>query len=98
MDDLEFRAIIEGFVSRLQEQVDAMQVAWKAGDTEELARLAHWLKGSGGTVGFDAFTEPARRLEQLAKGQEHDEIKAILREIKELAESIVVPTTEEFVS
>jgi hypothetical protein len=23
-------------------------------------RLAHWLKGSGGTAGFDAFTAPAR--------------------------------------
>ena len=32
----------------------------------ELASLAHWLKGSAGSVGFDSFTDPAAVLERFA--------------------------------
>ena len=52
MDDPEFRRIVAGFIQRLREQAVAMQAAWERRDLEELARLAHWLKGAGGTVGF----------------------------------------------
>ncbi len=41
--------------------------AWESGNFAELAELAHWLKGAAGTVGFHDFTEPAKRLESLAK-------------------------------
>ena len=52
--------------------------------------MAHWLKGAGGTVGFAAFTEPAKRLESLAKDQQCDQIEATLAEVTELAARIVV--------
>ena len=38
---------IEKFVCRLEEKLEAMQACWDARDFEELAKLAHWLKGSG---------------------------------------------------
>ncbi len=44
-----------------------MDRAWKDKDYDELAGLAHWLKGAGSTVGYDEFTKPAARLENLAK-------------------------------
>jgi CheY-like chemotaxis protein len=94
MDDLEFRAIIEGFITRLQEQMDAMQMAWKAGDTEELARLAHWLKGSGGTMGFGSLSEAAKGLEQLAKQNQREQIGDVLDDLVAQVESIVIPPLE----
>ncbi|MGH8673593.1 MAG: ATP-binding protein, partial [Burkholderiales bacterium] len=54
---------IRKFTARLDEQLDAMDRACKARDFQELAALAHWLKGAGGTVGYDAFTEPSMELE-----------------------------------
>ena len=36
-------------------------------DFQELARLAHWLKGAGGTAGFPTFTQPAKHLESLVQ-------------------------------
>ena len=33
------------------------------------AEIAHWLKGAGGTAGFDGFTEPASRLEKLRQAR-----------------------------
>ena len=63
-------------------------------DHAELADLAHWLKGAGGTVGFAAFTQPARELEQSAKRGETETLGAMLTEVKDLADSIEIPTAQ----
>ncbi len=84
-----FRPIVEKFVRRLEDQLDAMSKAWDERNFEELANLAHWLKGAGGTVGFDAFTEPAFGLEQLAKAQNTEEIEAAIAELRRIAGRIV---------
>jgi PAS domain S-box-containing protein len=89
-DDFEFNQIVVGFVNRLHEQLDAMQSAWTDRDFSELADLAHWLKGAGGTLGFDAFSVPAKDLEELAKKQKTERIPDAIQELVELAESIVV--------
>jgi len=39
----EFRPIIEKFVDKLHDKLDAMQTAYEAEDLDELAELAHWL-------------------------------------------------------
>jgi CheY-like chemotaxis protein/HPt (histidine-containing phosphotransfer) domain-containing protein len=86
---------IEKFVCRLEEKLEAMQKCWDDRDFEELAKLAHWLKGSGGTVGFDAFGGPAAHLELLAKEKKEAEIEASLEELRNLAERTVVPSRED---
>ena len=65
-----FRDIIVRFVKRLDQQLDALEKAEVGGDLKAVADLAHWLKGAGGTVGFDVFTEPAAQLEIHAKKRE----------------------------
>ena len=81
---------IEKFVGRLEEKLEAMQACWEARDFEELAALAHWLKGSGGMVGFDDFGSPAATLELLAKEGKESEIEAAISELRSLADRIVV--------
>ncbi len=63
----EFQRIVESFADKLQGKLQEMQLAFDRDDWPELTELAHWLKGSGGTVGFNCFTEPARQLELAAK-------------------------------
>ena len=84
-------AVATKFVTRLDEELAAMDDAWKARDLQRLAELAHWLKGSGGTVGFAAFTAPAARLESLAKQEAVDEIESTLAELRELSCRIQAP-------
>jgi HPt (histidine-containing phosphotransfer) domain-containing protein len=60
-----------------------------------LAALAHWLKGSGSTAGFDAFTAPARTLEELAKRREQDKIEAVVSELQRIVERISVTTEQQ---
>jgi HPt (histidine-containing phosphotransfer) domain-containing protein len=92
-DDAEFREIVEEFIQRAHQQREAIERAWAERDFEELARLAHWLKGAGGTAGFAAFTEPAKHLEQMVKTQQQDEIPAALEAIAGLMERMVVQET-----
>ncbi len=89
------RATIAMFARRLHEKLGEMDASWEQRDFKRLAELAHWLKGSGGTVGFDAFTEPAKTLESLAKEGRADGIDATLRELRGLAGRMVVPDENE---
>jgi HPt (histidine-containing phosphotransfer) domain-containing protein len=72
-----------------------MTQAWNDRDFDELANLAHWLKGAGGTVGFDAFTEPAANLEQLAKAKSEAQIEDAIIVLRQLADRIVVLADED---
>src|SRR5262245_4624101 len=79
------------FASRLGEQLAAMERAHAAGNFTELTALAHWLKGAGGTVGYDDFTAPARNLETLSKAGDAQGTKATLAELRGLEARMVVP-------
>jgi PAS domain S-box-containing protein len=83
-----FAKVISRFVSRLGEQLQAMDDAYTNRDVEALAKLAHWLKGAGGTVGFDVFNQPATELESAAKASDLAAIEEKLHEIHRLAARI----------
>jgi HPt (histidine-containing phosphotransfer) domain-containing protein len=68
-----------------------MDDALARGDLPELEALAHWLKGAGGTVGYDAFFEPARDFEQHAKAADAKAMRSGLDELLALAARIVIP-------
>jgi len=84
------RPTLEKFVIRLTAKLEAMEACFEAADFEQLSDLAHWLKGAAGTVGFDAFTDPAEALERLARERRDDEIEPVLERLGELLERIVV--------
>jgi len=84
------REIVQTFVHRLHEKLLAMQASLGAGDFEELYSLAHWLKGAAGTVGFDAFTEPAAALLRHARDGKRDEVETSIQELCALTDRIVI--------
>ncbi len=90
LDDPDFREIVENFVARLGERLDEMDSALATLDLSALAKLAHWLRGTGGSVGFADFTEPSTRLEDLAREGRVAEIPDTLRHLRELAARIVI--------
>jgi signal transduction histidine kinase/DNA-binding NarL/FixJ family response regulator len=64
--DADLADIIQEFVAGLPAQVQAMHDALASGAPAELRRLAHCLKGAGGSYGYPCLTEEARRLEAAA--------------------------------
>ena len=82
---------VQKFTARLDQQLNAMDSAWQARNFAELAALAHWLKGAAGTVGYDAFTEPATELEQAVHAGAESDIPQRIERLRRLQRRIVVP-------
>ena len=87
--------VMRSFVERLTLQLATAETARQAGDSETLARFAHWLAGSAGTVGYDAFTEPARRLERCVGEGDIAGIAATLAQLHAMTGRVVVPEPQD---
>ncbi len=93
MDQPVYRELVGEFVEFADQQIHEMRGALKESEVEYLAKMAHMLKGTGGTAGFDEFTSPAREIERLAREDAGEErrIETLLEELTKLTRSIVVP-------
>lgn len=89
-----YRDLVVRFVKRLNDQLQAMDKAADSANMSELADLAHWLKGAGGTVGFDEFTKPATQLEVSARAGTSQEVTSCLTTVHNLVERILVPEAD----
>ncbi len=89
-DHPRMQAIVGRFIARLHETLPAFAKALAEGDFAELGRLAHWLKGAGGTVGFDLFTEPAGELELAANDRDRPACARYLSVVTDYATRLVL--------
>ncbi len=70
--------IVTEFVEEMPERILDLRQATDATDWESLKRLAHQLKGAGGSYGFDELTSGARQLESAVDlGQESETQRAV---------------------
>jgi len=88
-----FRHIVDEFLAKVPGEVDKMEAAMAEEDWNSLTRLAHWLKGSGGTIGFDCLTSPASQLEQAAHKYNSASARRALDDIQKLLERMVMVAT-----
>jgi HPt (histidine-containing phosphotransfer) domain-containing protein len=80
-DRARLAGILHNFIDRLPDIVDRMEHAAATGDTRNLARLAHSLKGSSATLGADHFATRCAELESQA--HQHPAHSAeLLRELR----------------
>ncbi len=91
VENVKFRTLILRFIERLNQQLQAMDAAVCQDDMDEVAALAHWLKGAGGTVGFDEFTEPAAQLESHAREKNKAEVIRTVKNLHAMAARIISP-------
>ena len=87
-DDPEMRDILNRFVGSLGGRIAAMQAALAGGDDEELRRLAHRLKGEGGSFGYPALTDAARRLEEAVTAQDQAKATSAIDRLAVLVQAI----------
>ncbi len=83
------------FCTKLPSKLDEMQAALDDGHLETLGTLAHWLKGAGGSVGFDALFEPARDLEAAAKAADGAAAGQCLERLRGLSARLESPPVPE---
>ncbi len=63
----DFHEVVSQFLSRVQEEQLRLATAVQGGDHETVAQIAHWLRGSGGNVGYAGFSDLCNALEACAK-------------------------------
>jgi HPt (histidine-containing phosphotransfer) domain-containing protein len=83
-----YRPIVSKFVQKLELQIQEIHDLHRAGRYADLAVLAHKIKGSAGTVGFYAFTEPFIRLETAAQQRDDEKIHQAVADIEQLFQRI----------
>jgi CheY-like chemotaxis protein len=88
------RQVVRKFIDQFPAKLQAMEKALQDHDLHELSQLAHWLKGAGGSVGFDAYFEPARELEQACKTNDLEQAGTWLQEICNLAGRMTLDAPE----
>ncbi len=76
--------IIARFVEQLPARLAQMDAAVTRQDWTELAAQAHWLKGAGGSMGYDELFEPARAMEDACQAQNTQLAAAILAQLQQI--------------
>ena len=87
-DDPQLAGILPGFIQRLSSQLEALCNALEEERLEDAERLAHRLKGAGGSYGYPTLSEVAKSLELAAKARDMDGATEALAEVKEVCEAI----------
>jgi signal transduction histidine kinase/HPt (histidine-containing phosphotransfer) domain-containing protein/ActR/RegA family two-component response regulator len=93
MDDEDFREIVIEFIDRLDDQMQQLHNAAAADDLGTIEKVAHMIKGSGGSAGFPAFTNPANQLMLLARSGESSGVDALIDELGSLVSRLDRPDT-----
>ncbi|MGD8453545.1 MAG: Hpt domain-containing protein [Phycisphaerae bacterium] len=78
-DDADLRDIVEEFVEGLPRRLEELRQAFAALDWDQLAMLAHRLKGASGSYGYPDLSTLASTMEQGFKGQQADDFEAWLK-------------------
>ncbi|MCX5683037.1 MAG: response regulator, partial [Planctomycetota bacterium] len=97
-DDPDLAEVLVKFVAGLPEQVESMSRASQAGLREELQRLAHRLKGAGGSYGYPSLTEAARQLEFAARDNDVEAAGLALGHLTAMSRAVVRGMSPESVS
>ncbi|MBI2481613.1 MAG: response regulator, partial [Planctomycetia bacterium] len=91
MEDEELREIVVEFVDCMRDKLVEMRSVQSGNSFRQLAQLAHGLKGTGGTAGFNQLFEAASKLEAAALSGNSAECSTHLSAIEQIATRIVVP-------
>lgn len=71
-DDEDLGELVEMFVADMPTRLADLAQAYEARDWDRLQRLAHQLKGSAGSYGFDEVTPRAARLEAAVRDRSEE--------------------------
>jgi len=83
--------VLRKFRARLNQRMAEARELESRSDYAAIAQFAHWLRGSAGSMGYDAFTAPASELEAAAKAAKGDRVALLLGEVQDMAQRVVGP-------
>ncbi|MFQ5686099.1 MAG: response regulator, partial [Candidatus Scalindua sp.] len=88
-DDADLVELIDEFAAGLEADVESMRKALENGNHDGLRRLAHQMKGAGGSYGYPMLTEAAKTIEEAAKVKDNDACMLTLDKLAMLYHAVV---------
>ncbi len=79
--DEDLSDLIPDFLIHKRNDIAAIFEAVSRRDYAEISRIAHRVKGEGGSYGFDSMTEMGRGLEQAAATRDDGAVTALARQL-----------------
>lgn len=93
--DPDLAGIIDEFVDGLPDHLAGMRDALANNDVDRVRRLAHQLKGAGGSYGYPMLTDAAKALEDAAKAEDRERAMLALAELDCLCQAVAAGKTEQ---
>jgi len=81
-DDPEFQELIKDYIAYLNELVIEISESIKTGKFDNVNRMGHNIKGSGGGYGFSELTEIGREIEFGAKESDIKKVNSGVEKLK----------------
>jgi HPt (histidine-containing phosphotransfer) domain-containing protein len=91
IESLPFAELVCEFIERARGKMVELRVAQSENNIAQIAKLAHWMKGSGGMAGFPKLTEYSRELEYSVKKSDSQAIENNLTMIEALVSRLQSP-------
>ena len=79
--DEDLSELIPGFMAHKRADIDTIFDAVTRRDYAQIGRIAHRVKGEGGSYGFDAMTEIGRSLERAAATRDDGAVATLARQL-----------------
>ena len=79
--DEDLSELIPGFMAHKRADIDTIFDAVTRRDYAAIGRIAHRVKGDGGSYGFDAMTEIGRSLERAAATRDDGAVATLARQL-----------------
>jgi HPt (histidine-containing phosphotransfer) domain-containing protein len=79
--DEDLSDLIPGFLTNKRADIDTIFEAVARRDYAQIGRIAHRIKGEGGSYGFDAMTETGRSLEHAAALRDDSAVTTLARQL-----------------
>jgi HPt (histidine-containing phosphotransfer) domain-containing protein len=79
--DEDLSDLIPGFLTHKRAEIDTIFEAVTRRDYAEIGRIAHRVKGEGGSYGFDAMSEIGRSLEHAAATRDGSAVNILARQL-----------------
>ena len=77
-----FRDFAMRFIRKVSDSLPQLMSSIDAKDGTTLSGLAHWMKGTGGTVGLPVLTDIGRELQVMAKAEDYSRARLIVLELQ----------------
>jgi len=86
--------VIKLFFEHVPERVKSLKKGLEEGNSDEVMRMAHWMKSSAANLGFEKLRSLAQNVESLANNGQIDDCKPLVPLLEETVENAIVSLIE----